>query len=235
MKYLISVILSLLLVCNPVSAQNLIKNPSFEEILYCPQRLGEIKSAVNWSAPSYGTPDLFNLCDTIKQISGYLGLRNRTLPYLGNGFAGLVLVFGSYYSHQEYLQGELLEPLQKDSTYKIEFYMKIYNESSYYVDRISVAFTKYKNLKSKWIKGYELLYSKKAVTIKNDTLFNQPNWFKVETTFVAKGGEQYITIGLFGNTFKKKDFKKVINHYIYTNNRSKETYYFIDEVSLEKR
>ena len=53
----------LLVANNSLHGQNLVPNPSFEEINYCPSTLIEIQASKNWM--NFGnSPDYFNACAT---------------------------------------------------------------------------------------------------------------------------------------------------------------------------
>ncbi len=44
-----------------LAAQNLVKNPSFEEFANCPKALGNLANDVlHWSTPTEGSTDYFN-------------------------------------------------------------------------------------------------------------------------------------------------------------------------------
>jgi hypothetical protein len=88
-------------------AQNLVVNPSFEDILTCPNDLSQIELAVGWTG-LWGSADLFNACDDDSVSVPFNALGNQH-PSDGLGYAGVI-----YYPQlaKEYIEGMMSEPLQ---------------------------------------------------------------------------------------------------------------------------
>ena len=215
-----------------ISPQNLILNPGFEDISACPIKYGELKKAKFWQSPSFATPDLFYNCDTAGQNTMWKNEVNNESSNTGNGFAGIVSLFDQYYSHQEYIQGQLSAPLQKDEVYTIKFKIKIADNSNYFLDEISIAFSQNAKLRNKWIRGYDILYCDDFVTIVDSSGLRKNTWIEVSANYQASGDEMYITIGQFANTFSKKKFMESIKNNTFSKSKNGYCYYFIDDVSL---
>jgi hypothetical protein len=212
--------------------ENLVVNGDFEILSKCPQKFGELRSAVGWRSPNMCSPDFYYDCDTILQNNVYRRTSKSIKPLNGKGFAGLVLMFDQYYSHQEYLQGQLKQELVEGNIYEVSFYIKFEEISSYFVEEISFALTGSNKLKYKRKKGYELIYSNDAITL-NLQSGKDTSWVKMSYLYQAKGGEKYITIGMFGNTFTKKEFKKsIVTNKNYDKGEGS-AYYYFDEVSVK--
>ena len=110
------VFVSCILCTEMILSQNVVKNPSFEEYVNCPKRLGNFEAdVVYWSTPTEGSTDYFNGCST---AMGTPKNFNGTQPAdFGKGYAGLYLYAPDDY--REYLQAELTENLIKGEKYRI--------------------------------------------------------------------------------------------------------------------
>lgn len=97
----------------PIFTQNLIRNPSFEELSDCPG-IGKLTYAIGWD--TIGTVDLFNYCMTYPWFS--IGSNNEIItpitanaPFHGSSFCCI----GSYLNGnlREMAINELVNPLEK--------------------------------------------------------------------------------------------------------------------------
>lgn len=214
-----------------VWAQNLIKNPSFEDFVSCPTALGNLAEDVpNWSTPTEGSTDYFNGCS---ETMGTPNNFNGTQPAdFGNGYAGLYLYAPDDY--REYLQAELQQPLIKGQTYRVSFYISLAERSDFAVKEFGVLFSKYKMQ----LPGKKELSAKKRYTHQgNDYHYMEigysnfyadtKDWVLVYTQFEAKGSEHFMTLGNFKSNSRTRLFK--------TKRQEKRgAYYYIDMVMVER-
>ncbi len=227
--YRIPLVLTILLwsLTHCLKAQNLVKNPSFEEHTKCPEELGNIDEDVpHWSRASNGTTDYFNRCSVAmgmpKNFNGYQQAE------FGDGYAGLYLSAPNNY--REYLQGELKRPLQKGIKYKVSFYVSLADKSNFALRDIGVLFSSSKSKEDtrKVIKYFRNLGGNEHsnfVEIRNWMYFgNKAGWTQVSTTITAKGNEQYLIIGNF-----RDDVKSQINS---VKGVKSAAYYYLDMVSV---
>ncbi|NOS92529.1 MAG: OmpA family protein [Cyclobacteriaceae bacterium] len=221
----------ILLAIASASAQNLVPNGSFEEFYKCPGSYNyEIneKFAPGWFSANRGTPDLFNACS-----KGDAGVPTSwagfSKAYSGVGYAGIYCYTKNGY--REYLQTELTELMQTGGKYYIEFYYKLSSNSKYSIDRIGLAIAdSAKRRKDDFvvygIPTYELILP--AAYTRSTGV-----WAKCSYTYLAKGGEKFITIGNFSNNANTRTF-----HIQFS--KAKEAmlntaaYYFIDDVSVRR-
>lgn len=213
-----------------VMAQNLVKNPSFEEYVNCPKRLGNFDADVKyWSIPTEGSTDYFNGCSiamgTPKNFNG-------TQPAdFGVGYAGLYLYAPDDY--REYLQAELSESLVKGEKYQVSFYVSLAERSDFAIKEFGVLFSKDKIL----VAGKRQLSKKKIYKQKgNDYNYMEigysnfysdtKDWILVHTQFVAKGTERYLTMGNFKTNARTRMFKT-------KRNAKQGAYYYVDLVLVE--
>ena len=121
-------LLFILFVCSALNGfgqENLVLNPSFEQVTKQPKNHSELPLAVGWYAPN-GSSDIYSRNAKRKdyKIPNNL-MGNRDTPY-GDVYAGFYSNAGFYASYikdtRENLQATLIEKLVKGTTYRIEFY-----------------------------------------------------------------------------------------------------------------
>jgi len=213
-----------------VLAQNLVKNPSFEEYINCPKRLGNFDAdVVDWSIPTDGSTDYFNGCS---KAMGTPKNFNGTQPAdFGKGYAGLYLYAPDDY--REYLQAELSEPLVKGEKYQVSFYVSLAERSDFAIKEFGVLFSKDRME----ISGKKQLSKKKRYQQKgNEYNFMEigysnfysdtKDWILVHTQFIANGTERYLTMGNFKSNARTRMFKT-------KRNAKQGAYYYVDLVLVE--
>lgn len=212
-----------------LSGQNLVKNPSFEEFLKCPEKISNLaEDVIGWSAPTLGTTDYFNSCSNTAGIpKNFVG--NQDVKF-GDGYVGFYLKAPNNY--REYIQGELKSTLEKGKRYAVSFYISLAESSKYGLSEINVLFSEnqLKTNDEKFLKLKHFREEKRVMnlsSIKNYKYFlSTDDWIKLETEFVAKGKENYIIIGNF-HTDEHTGMRKSIG--------SKEVaYYYLDMVSVTR-
>jgi OOP family OmpA-OmpF porin len=226
---------SLYFFASVATAQNLVPNPGFEEYFSCPQSFnknkGISKIAPHWNSPSYGTPDLYNTCNTYNM--GKQNVTGETSPYSGEGFAG-IMTWESKKGYREYLQTELIEPLKANHTYIISFRYQLSSYSKYSIDRIGFVLST-----SAFFFNQDVALSFPPPTytaIKDKALDPYTGtWELLQTEYTAKGTERFLTIG---NFYTNADTKATHISVRTTMEPMLEfaAYYYIDEVSvIEKK
>ncbi|BFP42149.1 hypothetical protein FGF1_29940 [Flavobacteriaceae bacterium GF1] len=210
--------------------QNLVKNPSFEDFLECPNTLGtfgvQLKS---WSTPTQGSTDYFNTCSTVMGApENFNGIQ---YPKFGNAYAGLY--FFAPADYREYIQVELKRTLQKDKKYHLEFYVSLAEGSDFAVKDFGVVLShKAIDIKTKKHLSKGSLFKVKGNRFQQfeighaDFHEDKSIWLRVHTTFIAEGFERYL---ILGNLRDNKSTKKVRTKRRET---KKGAYYYIDMVSL---
>lgn len=108
-------------VCEIVSQESLIPNPSFEDYSCCPSGHTQLSCARRWSQASGGTADYLNHC-------GYLPV--TTLSPFPDGEGAVLFLTGAVPSsdgtletHDEYAGACLNQPMKKDSVYELKFHL----------------------------------------------------------------------------------------------------------------
>jgi len=209
--------------------QNLVTNPSFEEYRACPRKLGNFNSDVlGWTTPTRGSTDYFHGCSeamgTPKNFNG------TQIADFGKGYAGFYLYAPNDY--REYMQAELLSPLNEGETYELSFFVSLAERSDFAINEFGVVFSEnplgfeiqkelskrhlYSDVKNKFT-YLEIGYSHFA----ND----KKEWMLVTTAYTAKGNEKYMTLGNFKNNARTRKF-------LIKKGAKQGAYYYVDMVTL---
>jgi len=216
----------------PVIAQNLVPNGSFEQFSRCPGNYSleaaEFR-AVDWSSATGGTPDQFHACSRGGAGVPY-NWAGVSDAYDGDGYAGIFLWLSNpKNNYREYLQSKLVEPLVKDSTYQVGFRYKLSSYSRYSVDRIGLL------LDDSIVREAHDQVMRRAPTfqIVQDTALTKETgyWEKAFFEYRARGGEQFVVIGNFGDNQVTKvyhlQFGDAPEEMLQVS-----SYYYIDDVSV---
>lgn len=200
----LAIILLFMFATNYIQAQqNLIYNGDFELLDSCPTGPStpgnlQIEYCLGWYSPTEGTSDYFNSCNSgvgINNASTPENFAGFQLPLNGEGYVG----FYAYSlntppcNYKEYVQTKLIQPLSQGKKYKIELYVSLANNSTAAIEKIGLHFSNSIITKNNPcpIELTPQISSDNGFI--NDTL----NWTKISDSFIAEGGEQYLTIGNF--------------------------------------
>jgi hypothetical protein len=234
MKYFIYILGVLVFCFEPIHAQNIITNPSFTELDSCtgfsPYNIHHVRG---WHSTYYnpnsfdslGSTDYFtNECDNHwwGQVPlNFLGYQEVRLQKNYGGFAMWTLDFlgGEY---REGIQNYLKESLINDSVYIVQFYISLADSMDIAINRFELKFT------NERFTTTTLAYDSNAfpdLAIYNPHFYSdQINWMKVQGEYVAKGGEQWLSIGNFSSNFTFDTMQVQAGDGL--------SYYYIDDVSL---
>lgn len=219
-----------------VFSQNLVPNPSFEFYTNCPSfSPGDICQALPWFQPVkingdacyYSTTDYFNACDT--SGSHPAGVPDNWFGYqnarTGVAYAGIVtsyLNIGTNY--REYLEIKLSDSLKQSKLYCITFYINRAEKYDLAADRIGAYFSRDSIIDTTG--AYEYLpFIPDMENASGNVIYDTINWTKISGTFLANGGEQFMTIGNF-----RDDFNTIRD--TVTQGGTEGAYYYVDDVSV---
>lgn len=196
---------------NPLSAQNLVPNPSFELFDLCPTTLGFIST----DRPSswYGwteSPDYFNSCvGSEGGLDTSLGVPFNTMAFQpawsGQAYIGLFGVFLPY-DYREHAGAQLLEPMVVGETYQISFRVNLaFGGSNYEFDgagcnNIGALFTMESNA---WYAGPPapvgppMAFRDYAHVYNTEVILDTVGWTLVSGSFVADSAYAHIVLGNF--------------------------------------
>ncbi|MFS4456082.1 OmpA family protein [Maribacter sp. 2304DJ31-5] len=210
-------------------AQNLIKNPSFEEYMDCPSTLGNLNTdLIHWKTPTLGSTDYFNGCSTA--MGTPKNFNGEQPADFGVGYVGLY--FYAPDNYREYLQANLTAALKKGETYKLSFYVSLAERSDFAIKEFGVLFSEYpiavrtrktlSRMHLSQVSGdvsnyFEIKYS--------DFYSDEKDWILVEREFVAKGTENHMIIGNFKDNKRTRKFRT-------KKHTTRGSYYYLDMVSV---
>ena len=217
-----------LFLVSKTNAQNLVLNPSFEDTIACPTTTAIPMQCEYWYTANIGSPDYFSEQPDIFCGTSPVPLSNVGYQYARTGVAYVGLapffttIFPSYVDRREYIGGILSDTLKQGHEYCVSFYVSVADEMKYVIDGMglylsvdsAVDYTINTNL------SFVPQISNPAGNIIYDTL----NWVQISGTYIATGGEKYLTIGNF-----KDDANTMIDS---TSSTANSAYYFIDDVSV---
>ncbi len=167
------------------ASQNLVSNPSFEEIHaepdYSPAGINE---SPHWSKLE-GTTDFFHAAYRSPH-SVPDNWRGEQQPASGDGYAGIIT--GS--RNREYLVTRLNEPLAADQIYDVRFEVSLSEQSKFGHDALGVSVLHDEPLETEVWK-----YIYVVRNVKGSALVDTLGWTTIEGQFRADGGEEYLLIG----------------------------------------
>jgi gliding motility-associated-like protein len=185
---------------------NLVPNGSFEDIDSCygdPSAIGfdvfQWSGCTGWSCPTKASSDLW--CEnpvwgmnTPPFIPGF----GFQYPMDGNNMAGIfVYEPGSYPNYREYIQCQLLQPLEPNKVYEIIFYINSAGADNF-TSSVGAYFSPTQVSQSgSW---NVLPYQPQVENDPNNYITDTLGWTKISGTFTAQGGEQYMVIGTFADS-----------------------------------
>lgn len=227
---------------NAINAQNLIPNGDFEnQSKFFARDYCSISAVEDWHTTSGSSPEYFKRshryderdCSTPNNIIG------KQKPKSGKAYIGLFLFNYDYrfkknarFFLRENVYAKLNKALIKDSTYIFTMYISLVEDTGYFSNKISVAFSN--KIKKTKPGPYPLLSASNRLVFEDKKGFrDQTNWMKLTQKYQAKGNEKYIIIALFEEDLSKKQYWRMKKtNQLKEKNHFDDCYYFIDDVSL---
>jgi len=192
-------------------AQNLIPNGSFEEYSQCPEQRetgsnGQFTRCSDWfyvTSPSIGTPDYYHRCNNYIGGSnqGLVGIPNHTLgyqePFDGDGMVGFVPISifaqSQNYEGMESITCELISELSACTEYKFRCQVNLSNLSEHAVSNLGVYFS----LNAPILNDVSSILNIEPQIEWSQVISDTLDWVTLESTFIAKGNEKFMTFGYF--------------------------------------
>lgn len=155
-----------------------------------------------WGQPTMGTADFWNARNTQIRLKRKGGLIPLADAHSGQARTGLLLNNYKAFNHTrkvygEYMSTRLAQTLEAGKTYYFECHVLLDPHSTYSASNIGAHFS------AQYIRQNQLTYLERTpqVVFTNTTvLAKRGEWTKLSGSFVAQGGEQYMTIGCFAYT-----------------------------------
>lgn len=205
-------------------SQNLVPNPSFEEYETCPTGTNDFQAVATWFNPTMATPDYYNVCASNGggvpvNDWGYQEAQN------GNGYIGIA-TYGAHptvSNYREYVEVELSESLIIGQTYYWCMYVSLLDSTNLASNNIGISVT---NTQLSNLTSEEMLISP-VTWHSSDVITDNVNWTKLSGSFIANGGEKFLTIGNFYSEASTSSVQ------VLTNSLNGDlAYYYIDNVYL---
>jgi OmpA-OmpF porin, OOP family len=207
-------------------AQNLVPNHSFEIFTECPDTATSSAYVIldsTWF--QFNSADYFNVCD----LSNAHGIPSNNFgfqfPHSGDAYVGLIAYYTPSYAGGEYIEVELENSLISGQTYYVQFYANLANISRYAIENLGALFTDtlfdpYPAPSYAWVTGIPQVENNPG-----NMLIDSIDWMVINGSFIANGGERFLTIGNFRN--EANTVKQYLGGSGPTN---LEAYYYIDDV-----
>ena len=207
-------------------SQNLVLNPSFEDTLPCNQINNPPSlTCYPWFMPTNGSTDYFTQNATCG-VDGFVPVNMFGYQYARTGIAYCGLGVWSRSQliphYREYLEGILMDTLKIGHTYCVSFYVVNANITRFFSSDIQLYFSQDSAIN--YMTNYVMNFTPQ-ITNNNGIIYDTLNWTQISGTYVAGGGEKFITIGNF-----KDDNTIILDSNTYANDPS--VYFYIDDVSV---
>ena len=203
-------------------SSNLVQNPSFEQYDTCPTGGGNLYQCEFWWGFSC---EYFNGCVPVTLFSPSVPSNGFGFQYAHSGvaYAGLSIYTNSSIptDYRESIKTKLSDTLITNKRYCTNFYISLteysyrYAPNNYiFLDSVGMLFT------INMVQDSVIPIFSNGIKVQNDILnLDTINWIKNSNSFIANGGEQYLTIGNFDN-FINWPSGKIGNIYVYVDDVS---------------
>lgn len=201
--------------------QNLVPNPSFENVTQCPFSLGLEAYVSDWKS-ARETPDYFNTCATSSIADVPSNNFGYQQPYMGNAYIGMLTYRADSSLYTEAASVQLTTPLTIGQTYYVSFRLNLtidnFTESNSANNKIGIQFStvEYSPSNPSPINNFAHVWSDSIIT---DTL----NWSVIKGSFVADSNYSYLSLGNFFD-------KQFVDSIVYGSNFG--AYYYFDDVCV---
>jgi len=204
----------------------------------CPNNLGQIYYAKPWFQPNSfmgnhriaSSSEYFNCSNAISgTASNFFGFQNSLS---GNGYAGIIVrtIGSTTANYREYIECPLLKPLMVGNKYCVEMYVCLAEYSKISTTRLGFVFSNDSinadAFSPYWFKPLSFL----APQVENDStafITDTLNWVLISGSFIANGGERFLTIGNFFD-----DNRTPFQGTGFGSSLESVAYYYIDDVSV---
>jgi len=227
-----------------VSSQNLLLNGSFEINEGCPNGPNSFLACPDWSVPNESSPDLFLDCDSTYTFGVPINYSGHQEAKHGRAYIGLALLStnSDQLKYREYVSGKLREELIKGEKYKVSLSVSMAEYSNFYFNKLgfkvsSVAEVLFLKNEHDQIKLSNIINNSSGyVKMNYDSLNKRDNWVDLEFFFKSKGGEKFITFGIFNDNISKSEFLELRESpigYLFKNNWNG-FYIYMDDIIVKR-
>jgi gliding motility-associated-like protein len=213
-------------------SQNFIPNWSFENYALCPQSRNDGRRSFSWDTPTQGTSDYFNSCATpqsnLDVPANFAGTQS---PRTGSAYAGFYASQNfnfPFLEYREYMQVTLDSFLVAGGIYSFEMYVSLGDNSNFASNKIG-AYISVDKINANTLEYLDY----KPQVLSSGYITDKTGWTKISGTYIAKGGEHYITIGVFEPAATHTRIA-VPGGNQFDPNYEGVSYYYLDDVSMTR-
>lgn len=207
---------------------NMINNGSFESVSKKIKSGGMIEYATGWTSPTDSKADVFSANAKSDEYKTPANVYGDTDPLEGQNYAGIYMYSYKDETPRQYLQAQLTEKMKEDKVYCVKMNVMLSMLSKYSSNNIGIYISK-KPLTPEDIEAYNI--EPQIMHSQNRIFDEQFDWEPICQTYIADGGEEYITIGNFGPSDATENEKMKKPKGI-TGTQARGAYYYIDDVSV---
>lgn len=228
---------ALIAAAGTLSAQELVRNGGFEEVTKAPTTYDQLPLADGWQAVTLGLPEVFDRSAAAKTVGIPANSYGITEPFEGQRYAGFVAwkddqrnAWGAgddpfrpgWSAYSEYPSTRLAAPLEEGVEYAVSFRIRLGQNSDRAVSGIGACFSVAP------IGGPHRRFLTEKPQVSADGVQRTADaWVEVQGRFVAEGGEEYLTLGVF----PAAEFEGVK---VVQGADNQYAYYFIDAVTVKR-
>ena len=198
----------------------MVVNGDFEEYNGCPSNPGMGNNyVIGWSS-HYQTPDYFHRCGSVDfgVPSNFAG--NQDVELDNSAYIGIATYWDVEPGFQEIVRGQLSNPLQSGVKYRVRFKASMGDSRMYSTCCVGIVFSS----TPPPLPPYTANISDAELVIEQSN-YNTNDWFILDTTFIAEGGEDKIYIGAFRP-------ESEMGVAVTNDNGTYTAYYYIDDVEV---
>jgi outer membrane protein OmpA-like peptidoglycan-associated protein len=207
---------------------NLVENGSFEIIKGKVKGLGCVDASADWKNVTSAKADLFVKENKLPIVLTSGNTYGKEDPKEGDNYAGLVVYSPKDKIARNYITSPLAQPMLKGKKYCVSMYISLAEGSKFVTNNLGINFHK----KQPKQEDNKTIIEKTSILHHYSKLVSATyGWEKICGTYIAEGGEEFITIGNFTATDKTKT-EKAIKIKDYKGLLSDFAYYFVDDISV---
>lgn len=229
MKKISLLFTAVLALCTVYAQENLVPNPSFEEVEGKLKEGGMIEMAFPWKAVTMNPVDLYSADSKNDDFSvpnnGYGSEPANT----GSNYAGVSFFGYGGRMPRTYLGVELTKELEEGKEYCMKFHVSLSDYSKYAVNNLAI-YVDFVEMTEKTDGILKMVPQMKS--IKNDPFEKQYLWTAVCGIYKAEGGEMFIAIGNFDADDRTTQTKLRLSKEFAGKRQQNNAYYYIDDVSV---
>lgn len=209
--------------------ENILENGSFEALKGKLKGLGGIEVADDWKSPSKTKADLFVKENKIPLVLTSGNSFGKEEPKEGENYAGIITFSYNDKLGRTYLYAPLSSAMAKGGKYCVTMYVSLAEGSKYASNNHAFHFSSKpldQEEKKVIVEASHILHPQKKII--NATY----GWEKICGTYIAEGGEKFVTIGNFSANDATK-YEKTPKNNAYKGTPIIAAYYYIDDIHIQ--